>query len=175
MIEESEIKQIKELVEEFLQKMTVEVFSVSINSPVTNEEPKVIEGSQDAGQNAAKTLKDVINIEATVQEPQILIGQQGQTLLELQRLVRIILNKKFHKDFYVNLDINEYKKKKIEYLKDLATSSADQVSKTKEKKVLAPMPAYERRIIHAELAQRQDVITQSQGEGEERSIVISPK
>jgi spoIIIJ-associated protein len=37
------------------------------------------------------------------------------------------------------------------------------------------MSAYERKIIHAELADRSDVITESQGNGAERHIVIKPK
>jgi spoIIIJ-associated protein len=51
---------------------------------------------------------------------------------------------------------------------------ADQVVYSKEKKVLSPMPSYERRIIHAELSGRSDIVTESQGEGFERCIVISP-
>jgi spoIIIJ-associated protein len=77
--------------------------------------------------------------------------------------------------FYFNLDINDYKKQKIEYLKNTAKSLADQVVQTKEDKVLLPMSSYERRIIHAELAQRTDVITESQGEGLDRHIVIKLK
>lgn len=124
----------------------------------------------DSGSN-----KDIISLNITVEEPQLLIGQDGQTLFELSRLLRIILNKKLQKDFYLQLDINDYKKKKVEYLKELAVSLANEVILTKEKKVLAPMPAYERKIIHTELSQRQDVITESQGEGMQRCIVISPR
>jgi spoIIIJ-associated protein len=79
------------------------------------------------------------------------------------------------KIFYLNLDIDDYKKKKIEYLKYLAKDLADQVSLTKEEKVLLPMSSYERRIIHSELSQRIDVTTESRGDGFERHIVIKPK
>jgi len=79
------------------------------------------------------------------------------------------------KDFYLDLDINEYKKKKIEYLKSLAKDLADEVVFTKEEKVLFPMPAYERRIIHTELSQRADIITESRGEGYDRHVIIKPK
>ena len=118
---------------------------------------------------------DVVNLDIKLEEPQILIGQGGQTLFEIQRLLRTILNKKLQKVFYLNLDINDYKKKKIEYLKDLAKNLADQVSLTKEEKVLMPMSPYERRIIHAELSKRTDVATDSQGEGFDRHVVIKPK
>ena len=57
-------------------------------------------------------------------DPKILIGQSGQTLVELQQILKIILNKKLAAHFYVNLDINNYKTKKIEYIKALAKEIA---------------------------------------------------
>jgi spoIIIJ-associated protein len=108
-------------------------------------------------------------------EPQILIGQGGQTLFEIQRLLRMVLNKKLQNFFYLNLDINDYKKKKIEYLKDMAKDLADQTVSTKEEKILPAMSSYERRVVHAELSQRADVITESQGDGFDRHIVIKPR
>jgi len=89
--------------------------------------------------------------------------------------LRMILNKSLQKVFYLNLDINDYKKKKVEYLKFLAKDSADEVSFSKEEKVLLPMSSYERRIIHTELSQRSDIITESQGDGFDRHVVIKPK
>ncbi|RLC39293.1 MAG: hypothetical protein DRH33_03225, partial [Candidatus Nealsonbacteria bacterium] len=73
------------------------------------------------------------------------------------------------------LDINQYKKNKIEYLNDLAKSTADEVALSKKEKILPPMPSYERRIIHLTLAEREDVQTESQGEEPERRVVIKPK
>ena len=156
MSEQKETNKIKEAVEEFFNKMTITVSGVEV--AVVPEEGK-----------------EVVDLAVELEEPQILIGQGGQTLFEIQRLLRTVLNKKLQKVFYLNLDINGYKKKKIEYLKDLAKSLADQVAITKEEKKLLPMSPYERRVIHAELSQRTDIITESQGEGPERHIVIKPK
>jgi len=105
-------------------------------------------------------------------EPQILIGEGGQTLIEIQHLLKTILKKKIQEPFFIDLDINGYKKKKIEYLKELAKSVADEVALAKKEKSLTPMPAYERRIIHLELAGRQDVITESIGQEPERRVII---
>jgi spoIIIJ-associated protein len=107
-------------------------------------------------------------------DPQILIGEKGQTLIELQYLLKIILKRKISESFFVDLDINGYKKKKNEYLKELAKSAADEAALTKKEKSLAPMPAYERRIIHLELADRQDVTTESIGQEPERKVIIKP-
>ena len=110
-----------------------------------------------------------------LEEPQVLIGQGGRTLFEVQRAIRMILNKKLKKIFYLDLDINEYKTKKTEYLKSLAKDLADQVALTKETKILFPMPSYERRVVHKELSKRSDIISDSQGDGEDRHIVIKAK
>jgi len=113
-------------------------------------------------------------IDLKLENPQILIGEGGQTLLEIQHLLKAILKRKIKGDFYIDLDISGYKKKKIEYLKELAHSVADEVALTKKEKVLSSMPAYERRIIHLELAGRQNVTTESIGKEPKRRVVIRP-
>lgn len=164
MLDETNIPQIRGAIEEFLHNMTITPIQLLVTlSPV---EPNEAEGE--------KKKLDVINVEIAIDDPQFLIGQNGQTLLELERMLRIILNKKLQEHFYLSIDINNYKSKKIEYLKSLAKDSASQVLLTKEKKALAPMSAYERRVIHKELDGRQDIITSSEGEGDNRHIVISP-
>lgn len=119
-----------------------------------------------------KDLTFPINIRT--ENPQILIGEGGQTLLEIQHLLKAILKKKIRENFYIDLDINDYKKKKIKYLKDLARNLADEVALTKKEKILPAMPAYERRIIHLELAERGDVTTASIGQEPERKVIIRP-
>jgi len=114
-----------------------------------------------------------INLKA--EEPQILIGDQGQTLAEIQHLLRMVLRKKIEEPFFIDLDINSYKKKKSEYLEELARSVADEVALTKKEKSLPPMPAYERRVIHLFLSNRSDVTTESVGQEPERRIVVSPR
>lgn len=172
MININELTQIQEIVEEFFQKMTITVLHIelkpsSINSIKNQDDVKGIEEKE--------VLEDMVNVGIKINEPQMLIGQNGQTLSEIERMLRILLNKNLQKRFYINLDINEYKKKKIEYLKELANSAAGEVVLTKEKKVLPPMSAYERRIIHEALANRQDVVTESHGNGVERCVMISPR
>ena len=122
-----------------------------------------------------KTEEETITVRIKTEEPKILIGQNGQTLRDIHHLLRLILKKQLQRDFYLDVDINDYKKKKSEYLKETARSLADEVSLGGKEKILDPMSSYERRVIHLELQDRADVITESIGEGEERKIVIKPK
>ena len=117
----------------------------------------------------------VLYIKVKVEEPKILIGQGGIVLNTIQKLLSKILKKQNKGEFFVDLDINEYKEKKYTYLKEMANSIADEVALSKKEKELEPMPAYQRRIIHLELAKRNDVSTESIGEEPERRIIIKPK
>ncbi len=157
-----QLNKIKATAGEFFEKMTIPTVFINANSPATE--------TDEHGQ-----IREVVNLDVKLEEPQILIGQQGQTLFEIQRLLKNILNKQLQSVFYLNLDINDYKKKKVEYLKDFAKETADQIAMTGQEKTLPPMSSYERRIIHAELSQRTDVITESQGDGFDRHVVIKPK
>jgi len=143
---------IKEIVKEFFEKTTLEV------------EVEFLPEQE-----------GVLPVSVKSEEPQILIGEGGQTLIEIQRLLKMILKKKIQEEFRIDLDINNYKKKKADYLKEVAVSTADDVSLTKKEKELAPMPAYERRIIHLALVERTDVVTESIGEEPERRIIIKPR
>ena len=116
----------------------------------------------------------IVPINLKTDEPKILIGEKGQTLVEIQRLLKAISRRRINQEFYIDLDINDYKKKKVEYLKELAKSIADDVVLLKQEKVLPSMSAYERRVIHMELAGREDISTDSVGREPERKVVIRP-
>ncbi len=116
-----------------------------------------------------------VHVALRVQEPKILIGERGQTLFELQHILKLILRKKIIEPFYLSLDVNEYKKNKEEYLRDLAQTTADEVTLLKKPKELSPMPSADRRVIHVALSGRTDVISESVGEGVDRRVVIKLK
>jgi len=119
----------------------------------------------------AKIENETIILDFEVEDAENLVGE---TLFEIQHLLKAILKKKTKENFYLDLDINDYKKKKIKYLQELAKSVADEVALTKKEKILDPMPAYERRIIHLILAERPDVTTESIGKEPNRRVVIKP-
>jgi len=116
-----------------------------------------------------------ILVKIIIDEPKILIGQNGQTLADIQHLLKAILSHKISEQFYIDLDINNYKEKKTSYLRESAREWANEVALSGQKKVLSPMPGFERRIIHLELADRSDVITESAGYGPDRCIIIKPR
>ncbi len=114
-------------------------------------------------------------VNLALKDPQFLIGPKGIYLEAFERILRAILRREIAENVFVNLDINNYRKRRAEFLKEIAREIADQVSLSKKKVTLEPMSAFERRVIHMELSSRQDVITESVGEGPERKVEIKPR
>lgn len=165
MITPEELKKIKEEVGEFLEKLTAVGAGVSLSvQPVQPPRAEAV----------SPLITEVVVIDIDLPDPQLFIGQNGQTLLEIERLLKMVLCKNLRKSFYVNLDINGYKKKKVEYLKKLANDTAREAVMANEKKILPPMSSYERRIIHDELSQNAEVTTESEGDSLDRHVVIKP-
>jgi len=139
---------------------------------------RTVEGSREAESppraRAARPSRTPVDINIKTENPQVLIGEKGRTLNQIQRLMGKMFNKKIKAGVYINLDVNEYKKKKMDYLKSLAKDLADEVALTKKEKVMSPMNSYERRIIHLELSDRPEVKTESEGEEPNRKVVIRP-
>ena len=104
----------------------------------------------------------------------ILIGRRGQTMGALQHIVRIITAQNMQITIPIVIDVEGYKERRCEGLRALALRLADQVKTRKIPFTMEPMSAFERRVIHLALADRQDVATESTGLGMSRKVVIKP-
>ena len=102
-----------------------------------------------------------------------LIGFKGENLHAIQLLLSGL---KLRSEGAVRmyLDINGYKANKNQNIIDLANKVAEQAIKIERNIHLDPMSAYDRRIVHTTLQDRDDVTTESTGEGEKRHVVIKP-
>jgi spoIIIJ-associated protein len=105
----------------------------------------------------------------------IIIGRRGQTLDSLQYLVNVVANRHVDKHVRITLDAENYRLRRKETLEQLANRIAQKALQTKRSVRLEPMSAAERKVIHAFLQKRADVVTYSEGEEPHRYIVIAPK
>lgn len=104
-----------------------------------------------------------------------LIGEQGQGLAALEYMLRrIVLRGVSDPAPRLTLDINGYRAERAKVVRQRAREAADEMRYMKQPYIFEPMSAYERRLVHLELAARGDVVTESQGEGRERRVVIRP-
>jgi spoIIIJ-associated protein len=105
----------------------------------------------------------------------ILIGKRSETLNALQYITRLIVNKGLAHPATIVIDVEGYRDRRERQIRQLALRMADQALKTGRRQVLEPMPANERRLIHMELRNHPDVITESIGEEPHRKVTIIPK
>ena len=105
----------------------------------------------------------------------ILIGHRGETLNALQYIARLILGKELEHAVPLNIDVDGYRKRREEQVRQLARRMANQVIETQHKLSLEPMPPNERRLAHLELQDDQYVYTESTGSGRNRKVVIFPQ
>jgi spoIIIJ-associated protein len=118
---------------------------------------------------------DEIHYHVESDENALLIGREGRTLIAIQFMLRNYLNTFVDGHLIVSLDIGSYHENRKKQLEILATKTAKEVAQTKIAVKLDPMNAFDRRIIHTKLSEWRDVVTESEGEGEERALVIKPK
>jgi spoIIIJ-associated protein len=103
------------------------------------------------------------------------IGRHGDTLDALQFLVGVGANRGEHGGYRVTLDLGGYRKRQEEKLREMAIDTANEAVASGQEAVIPGLKAYERRVVHTTLADRPDIETYSEGEGEQRQIIISPK
>lgn len=105
----------------------------------------------------------------------VLIGRRGETLQQFQYLITLLVNKRIGGFNRVVVDVGGYKRRREESLLGLADRMAERVAQSRRPLPLEAMPPNERRVIHLALRDHPAVYTESQGEGEQRKIVIYPR
>ncbi len=125
---------------------------------------------QEAGEDAENII---CNVDIS-QDSNILIGQYGVNLQALQHIARLLVRKKIEDRVKFVLDINSYRQQKNESVVELAREASRQAVTEGRAVMMRPMSAYERRLVHMELSDNKDVVTESVGEGEGRKVVVRP-
>jgi len=130
--------------------------------------------------NKAEITFDSVDIEDTTeqvvfqirsQESARLIGNRGETIRALNHIVKRSFENK-DEDLRFLIDVNGYRTKKIEELKQTAKLLAERARSLKYNVEMTPMSAYERMIVHSALGEEPNIATESHGEGRDRRVVI---
>ena len=114
-----------------------------------------------------------IAIELSGENMGVLIGRRGETLDAIQHIANLVANKGREEHVRVMIDTENYRAKRAETLENLAKKVANQVLKYKRNKVLEPMNAYERHVIHAALQNMENISTSSTGVEPNRRVVVN--
>ena len=105
----------------------------------------------------------------------MLIGERGNNLVAVEHVLKKIINKKkSEEEQRFTLDINDYRVKRLEDLKQDVKNAAREVRLYHRESPLRPMSSFERRIVHLLLAEYPDITTESVGNDLDRRVVIKP-
>lgn len=150
--------------EEFVQKTTQELFDLlgveaKINVTQSEQEgEKLIEVAIDAPDSTG-----------------LLIGAHGSTLNAIQVFLGMAIRQETGDWSRIVVNIGDWKEKQEEQLSELAEQTASRAISTGEPQRLYNLTPSQRRVIHMLLSKDDKVATSSEGEGEERFLIISPK
>ncbi len=155
--EDYELDVAHQVVSELLSKMQVKAHI------------ETIFGQPDEGRSRAPLLVNITGSDLT-----ILIGRRAETLNAIQYIASLIVAKRLGHGVTLLVDVEGYRQRRQNQVRQLARRMADQAIKTGRRQILEPMPANERRVIHIELRDNPHVRTESVGEEPYRKVTIIP-
>lgn len=116
--------------------------------------------------------KEKMNFIFETDKAGLLIGKYGKILNALQVLAQVSVHRFVKGRMSVQVDVGDYRLRRTEALQQIAEKTARRVLKTKQPVYLEPLPAYERKQIHAYLSKNKRISTHSEGKEPHRYLVV---
>lgn len=121
-------------------------------------------------------LKDEeVEIVLETAETGIVIGYHGETLESLQLILSLCVSKRLGSFTRVILEIGDYRKNRTDWLKTAALAAKEKAMDEQKEVAIPNLKSWERRIVHLLLQEDKEVISESIGDGKERTLVIKPR
>ena len=117
---------------------------------------------------------DTIAVDVATKETGLFIGQKGETIDSIQYLLNAAVYKDRPFIKRIIVDSEGYRQRRVEAIQGMAHRIARRAVREKRPLSLPPMSAAERRVVHLFLKENPDVTTFSEGEEDERRVVVSP-
>ena len=115
-------------------------------------------------------------VEISIESPEqtgLLIGSHGSTLNAIQVFLGMAARQILGEWIRVVVNIGDWKEKQEEQLLGLAQNAASRVVSTGEAQRLYNLTPSQRRVIHLHFLNDKDIKSESEGEGEDRHLVLS--
>jgi spoIIIJ-associated protein len=115
-------------------------------------------------------------IDITGEDLGLLIGPRGQTIVAIQELTRIVLQRHAEGSYEgrVRVDVSGYRQRRRDALARFTEQVAEQVRSSGTRKALEPMNAADRKVVHDTANELEGIHTVSEGEEPRRWVVIVP-
>ena len=123
---------------------------------------------------AAEEIGQDIRLEMRGDNSGLLIGRHGRTLDAIQYILNKVYQRRFGEGERVFVDTENYRKRRVEALENLAARLGEKVKQRRRAVVAGVFNSRDRRTIH--MALRDDALleTESQGDGFYKKLVIRP-
>ncbi len=120
---------------------------------------------------------DKIVLEIQTADPEMVIGRKGQVVDALQHLVSKVVYRERagEKGKPIVVDSGGYREKHVQRLQSLAQRMGEKALATQTIVELSPMSAHDRRIVHMAIAEIPGLSSRSEGEGDDRHILVVPE
>lgn len=135
----------------------------------------ILERMQVQGKITASWKDRRILLEVKSADGGLLIGRGGRTLEALQYLLNRILDSREERVEKVVVDVEGYRRRREEELRNLSLRLAVKAKATGEPVTTIPLSPHDRRIVHLTLREERGVKTVSEGTGFYRRVIISPQ
>lgn len=117
-----------------------------------------------------------LNLDVPEEEVGVLIGHHAETLMAIQRVLRLVFKNEITKRIVLN--VNGYRERRAEKIVDMAKSAADRVLADGKPYTFSYLPSHERFVVHSAISEDEkyaDLETTSDGEGRDRRLTIQLK
>ena len=121
------------------------------------------------------SAEESIEIVLNTKDTGVVIGYHGDTLEGLQLVLSLCVAKSLGRFVRISIDVGDYKKNRTEWLKTLAQETKERVLTEGKEMAIPELKSWERRVVHLLLEKDEEVISESQGEGRDRVLVVKPK
>ena len=127
------------------------------------------------GEVATTMDDDEIEVGVEGDDLGLLIVPRGQTLAAVQELTRTVVPRAMpERSGWLRVDVSGYRQRRKEALERFTVQVAGEVVASGERRMLEPMGAADRKIVHDAAQNVEGVTTLSEGEEPHRRVVIAP-
>ena len=176
-MDKKDIKIIKDITEELLKLAEVHGdFEILETTRLPSREGQADKKSFLAGEaNGGQEDSEAVEIVLNTKDTGLVIGYHGDTLEGLQLVLSLCVARKLGRFVRISLDVGDYKKNRAEWLKTLALETKERVMSEGKEIIIPELKSWERRIVHLLLEKDKEVLSESQGEGRDRVLVVKPR
>jgi predicted RNA-binding protein Jag len=103
----------------------------------------------------------------------LLIGKNGQNIMALQYILSNALDKNLRRHTQIIIDVDSYVDKRAAYLKNVVKTMVEKITALQPETITELLPSYERKLIHEEVKNMDNIKTFSIGRGSYKKVVIT--